>query len=73
MLDIVSELFEQVPSGLIPLVFASIVVLQSHLGIVEGSSTQGTVLVRVLQINLCAGSGRGACWVQKMFRITLRG
>lgn len=69
---LVSKLFEELLSGLIPLVFAPIIVLQSHLGIVKGSSTQDTILIRVLQINLCAGGSCGNCWVQKL-HITLLG
>lgn len=73
LLDIVSKLFDQVLSGLVPLVFASIVVLQSHLGIVEGSSTQTTILVRVLQINLSDRGSCADCWVHKMLHTTLCG
>lgn len=66
LLDIVSKPFEHLLSALISLVFAPIVMLQSHLGIVKRSSTQDTMLIRVLQISLCAEGGCDYCRVWKL-------
>lgn len=52
LLILVPELFEQFLFGAVPLVFASIVVLLSHLWVVERSRTQRTVFVGILEINL---------------------
>lgn len=72
LLDFVSELLQQLVSALIPLVFAAVVVLQSHLGIVEGGSTQGTVSVWVRQINIRAGDSRGSFGVWGLHTPLLR-
>ena len=49
LLGILSQVLQHPLPGLVPLVFASIVVLQGHLGVVERGSTQGAV-VGVLQV-----------------------
>lgn len=65
LFDMVFHPFQQLLPAQVPLVLTPVVVLQSHVGVVEGGSAQRTVLVWVLQVGLCAGRRRDL-WVQQV-------
>lgn len=51
MCRVLSQVFEQLLAGVVPLVLAAGVVLLGHVGVVEGGGTQAAVLVRVTQVH----------------------
>lgn len=66
LFDVVFYPLEQLLPAQVPLMLTSVVVLQSHVGVIEGGSAQGTVLVGILQVNLCGGRRCRHLWVQQV-------
>lgn len=54
MLGVLSQVFEHLLAGVVPLVLAPAVVLLGHVGVVEGGSAEATVLVGVVEVHLQA-------------------
>lgn len=66
LFDVVFYPLEQLLPAQVPLMLTSVVVLQSHVGVIESGSAQGTVLVGILQVNLCGGRRCRDLWVQQV-------